>query len=86
MAKLYFIIDQILTYFVITDATLASDNKNRDEKLQDDINTRTVKISALSSGKIDKYEYLKGEEMLPFDQIKVIEKAKFAYSPLGRSF
>ena len=62
------------------------DYKNRDEKLQDDINTRTVKISGLSSGKIDKYEYLTGEEMLPFDQIKVIEKAKFAYSPLGRSF
>ena len=33
----------------------------RDEKLQYDIN-REATISALSSGKIDKYEYLNGEE------------------------
>ena len=29
----------------------------RDEKLLDDINREVAKISALSSGKIDKYEY-----------------------------
>ena len=62
------------------------DYENRYEKLQDDINIRAAKISALLSGKIDKYEYFTGEEMLPFDQIRVIGKAKFAYSPLGRSF
>ena len=37
----------------------------RDEKLQDDINRKAAKISALSSGKIDKYKYLTGEEILP---------------------
>ena len=36
--------------------------------------------------KNDKYEYLKGEEILPSDQIRVIEQAKFTYSPLGKAF
>ena len=40
----------------------------RDEKLQHDINGEAAKISALSSGKIDKYEYLTGEEILPSNQ------------------
>ena len=44
------------------------------------------KISALSSGKIDKYEYLTGEEILPFNQQKIIEQVKFTYSPLGKAF
>ena len=39
-----------------------------DEKLQYDIYRDAAKISALSSGKIDKYEYLTGEEMLPSNQ------------------
>ena len=43
-------------------------------------------MSALSSGKIDKYEYLTGEEILPFNQQQVIEQAKFTYSPLGKDF
>ena len=38
------------------------DNKIRDEKLQYDINREAAKISALSSNKIKKYEYLTGEE------------------------
>ena len=37
----------------------------RDKKLQYDINREAAKISALSSGKTDKYEYLTGEEILP---------------------
>ena len=44
-----------------------------DEKLQYDINREAVKISALSSGKIDKYEYLTGEEILPSHLRRVIE-------------
>ena len=40
-------------------------DKIRDEKLQYDINKETAKISALSLGKIDNYEYLTGEEILP---------------------
>ena len=56
------------------------------EKLEYDINREAAKISALSSGKIDKYEYVTGEEMLPPDQKRVIEQAKFNYSPLGKAF
>ena len=37
----------------------------KDEKIQYDINREDAKISALSSGKIHKYEYLTGEEILP---------------------
>ena len=58
----------------------------RDEKLQYDINRKAAKIFALSSCKIDKYEYLTGEEILPTNHRQIIEQAKFAYSPLGKSF
>ena len=58
----------------------------KDEKLQYDINREAAKISALSSGKIDKYEYLTGEEILPSNQQQIIEQAKFTYSPLGKAF
>ena len=58
----------------------------KDEKLQYDINREAAKISALSSGKIDKYEYLNGEEILPSNQQQIIQQAKFTYSPLGKAF
>ena len=57
----------------------------KDEKLQYDINREAAKISALSSGKLDKYEYLTGEEKLPSSQQQRIQQAKFDYSPLGRA-
>ena len=55
------------------------DDKIRDEKLQYDINREAAKITALSCGKIDEYEYLTGEEKVPFNQQRVIEQAKFTY-------
>ena len=58
----------------------------RDEKLQYDINREAAEISALSSGKIHKYEYLTGEDILPSNQQQIIEQAKFTYSPLGKAF
>ena len=58
----------------------------RDEKLQYDINGEAAKVSALSSGKIDKYEYLTGEEILPSNQQQIFKQAKFTYSPLGKAF
>ena len=61
-------------------------DKIRDEKLQYDINREAAKISALSSGKIHKYEYLTGEDILPTNKQQIIEKAKFTYSPLGKAF
>ena len=54
------------------------DDKIRDEKY--------ISILALSSGKIDKFESLTGEETLPSNQSRIIEQAKFAYSSLGKAF
>ena len=62
------------------------DDKIRDERQQYDINREAAKLSALSSGKFDKNEYLTGEEILPSDQSRIIEQAKFTYSPLGKAF
>ena len=62
------------------------DDKIKDEKLWYDINREAAKISALSSGKIDKYEYLTGEEILPSNQSRIIEQAMFTYFPLGKAF
>ena len=58
----------------------------RDEKLQYDINREASKISTLSSGNIQKYECLIGEDILPSNQEQIMEQAKFTYSPLGKAF
>ena len=65
---------------------MTTDDKIKDEKLQYNINREAAKVSALSSSKIDKYEYLTGEEILPSDQSRIIEQAKFTYSPLHKAF
>ena len=54
----------------------------RDENLRYDIDRE----AALSSGKIHKYEYLTGEDILPSNQQQIIEQTKFTYSPLGKAF
>ena len=61
------------------------DDKIRDEKLQYVVNIEAVKISTLSSRKIDQYKYLAGEEILPSNQRQIIEQAKFTYYPLGKA-
>ena len=61
-------------------------DKVRDEKLQYDINRKASKTSALLSGKIDKYEYRTGEEILRSGLSQIIQQAKFTYSPLGKAF
>ena len=62
------------------------DEKIRDGKLQYDINREAAKISALSSNKIHKCEYLTGEDILPSNKQQIIEQAKFTYCPLGKAF
>ena len=52
--------------------------------MQYDINRKAAKISALSSGKIDKHEYLTGEDIIPHHCSRITEKAKLTYSPLGK--
>ena len=57
----------------------------RDEKLQYDINREAAKMSALSSGKIQKFGYLAGEDILLCNQPQIIEQARFTYSPSGKT-
>ena len=47
---------------------------------------RDKKISALSSGKIDNYEYLTGEEILSSGPSQIIQQPKLTYSSLGKAF
>ena len=63
---------------------MTTDDKIRDEKLQCNINREATKISALSSCKIDKYEYLTGKEILPSDQSRMMEQGKFTNSYLAK--
>ena len=65
---------------------MTTDDKIKDEKLQYDINREATKVSVLSPGKIDKYEYLTSEDILPTDQSRLIENTKFTNFPLGKSF
>ena len=66
------------------------ENIIRDEKIQFGINREAAKTSALSSAllsiKIDKYEYLTGDEILISNSSRMIEQAKFNYFPLGKAF
>ena len=62
------------------------DDKFNNEKPHYDISREAAKISSLSSRKIDKYEFLIGEEIVPPDKRRVIKQAKFIYCPLGKVF
>ena len=54
------------------------DDQIRDWKLQYDINRDEAKISILSCGKIDKYEYPIGDETLPTQQHTLIGTIKLS--------
>ena len=53
-------------------------------KTQYDLDRKNAKISALSSGELDKYEYLTGEDL--GYKPGVVQRAKFEYSPFGKVF
>ena len=55
------------------------DDKIKDEKVKHNISREAAKISA-------KYEYVTGEEVLPSDESRIIEQAKFIYSPFRKAF
>ena len=74
------------SFRIIYNKFMTIEDQIKDEKLQYDVNREAAKISALSSGKLDKYEYLTGEEILPSNQQQIIEQAKFTYAPLGKTF
>ena len=53
---------------------MAFNDQIRDKNLQYDINRKAAEISGISSGKIDKYEYLNGKEILPSNQQQILNK------------
>ena len=66
---------------------MTTDDKIKDEKLQHDVKREAEKISASFSSKINKYDkYFKRQEILPTGQSRIIEKARFPYSSLGKAF
>ena len=65
---------------------MATDDKIRDGKLKYNINREAANISAVSSSRIDKDEYLTDKEILTFNQSQMMEKAKFTHSLLGKAF
>ena len=68
----------------LTEQVKILDDKIKANNAQYDLDREAAKISALSSGKLEKYEYLPGEG-LGYKQ-DVIQKAKFEYSPLAKVF
>ena len=60
------------------------DSKIKANKAQYDLDREAAKISALSSGELEKYEYLTGEDL--GYKPDVIRKAKFEFCPLGKVF
>ena len=62
---------------------MITDDQIKNKKIQYDINRKAIIIKALSSNKIDKYEYLTDEEILPSNNRT---SSKFAYSPLAKAF
>ena len=68
----------------LTEQVKILDDKIEENKAQYDLDREAAKISALSSGELEKYEYLTGEDL--GYKPDVIQKAKLEYSPLGKVF
>ena len=77
-------LDKIFWNEHITESWLINDHIKY-EKVPYVITREAAKISAWSSGKINKYEYLAGEKLLPSNQKQIIEQARFTHSPLGKA-
>ena len=65
----------------LTEQVKILDDKIEANKAQYDLDRKTAKISALSSGELEKYEYLTGKDL--GYKPDIVQKAKFEYSPLG---
>ena len=57
-----------------------TDDKTRDEKLQYEISRSAAKITLFSSGNIDKYKYLAGEEKLLSQQYESVKDSDCYFS------
>ena len=68
----------------VTDQLKILYNNIRQNQADYDLYRKNAKISDLSSGKLDRYEYLTGEDL--GYRSNPVQKAKFEYSPLGQVF
>ena len=68
----------------LTEQVKILDDKIKANKTQYNLDREAAKISALSSGELEKYEYLTGEDL--GYKPDVIQKAKFEYYLLGKVF
>ena len=68
----------------LTEQVKILDDKTKANKAQYDLDREAAKISALSSGELEKYEYLTDEDL--GYKPDIIQKAKFEYSALGKVF
>ena len=68
----------------VADQMKILNRKIKQNEAQYDLDRKAAEISALYSKNLDKYEYLTGEDLGL--KSSTVEKAKFEYSPLGKSF
>ena len=68
----------------LTEQVKILDDKIKAKKAQYDLDREAAKVSALSSGELEKYEYLAGEDL--GYKPDLVQKAKFEYSSLGKAF
>ena len=68
----------------VKDQLKTIDNKIRQNQADYDLYRKNAKISALSSGKLDKYEYLTGEDL--GYRPDAVQTPNLEYSPLGQVF
>ena len=70
----------------ISEKIKTTNNKTKQNKAQYNLGRQTIKISALSSGNVSKYEFLTGKGVFP--EKDLLEKAttmkRFEYFPLGK--
>ena len=67
----------------LTEQVKILNGKIKSNKAQYDLDRQAAKISALSSGELEKYEYLTGKDLEY--KPKVLETVKVQYSPLGEA-
>ena len=67
----------------LTEQVKILDDKIKASKARYDLDREAAKISALSCGELEKYEYLTGEDL--GYKPKVLGKVKFQYSSLGEA-
>ena len=68
----------------LTEQVKILDDKIKMDRAQYDLDREAAKIFGLSSGELEKYEYLTGKDL--GYKPDVVQKAKFEYSPLGKVF